>query len=187
MPRSDAFLEAVINFYSNLGMRTVEQMRSTQEELRTGTFKLEKTLGNAILTWSEAAEGWFSALLGTASLPLPTIFLRVGPKSSTVGREIHVRVPGREPPEHTDLVQIGGGKKIDNQLIGLEAPGTRDRLLVKLKGLTGKSLDPGLYTMVVFIRDEPLAIVIVHVDPASGEGGPEPPKTYTDEFFSDQS
>ena len=169
MPRSDAFLEAAINFYSNLGMRTVAAMRSTQEDLRTGSFRLEKVVGDAILTWCDASEGWFSALLGTASLPLPTIFLRVEPQSATVGREIHVKIPGDQNPTFTDLVQIGGTNTFDRRLIAVEPSTNRDRLLVKLKGLTGYRPQPGLYTMLVFIDDEPLANVIVLVERPSSD------------------
>jgi hypothetical protein len=164
MPRTGTFLEAVTSYYSNLAFGALEAMRTTQEDLRTNTFQLSKTLGNVVSLYLDATEGWWNALLVTASAPLPTGFLRIGPLGGTDTCEIRVLVP--QEPEFTGLVRIGGGELIEGITINRLKNG--DGLEVKLKGLDRERaagrLKPGLYQGLVHIGDKPLAVLMLRVD-----------------------
>jgi hypothetical protein len=164
MSRSGTFLEAAVSYYSNLAFGALASMRSTQEDLRTGQFTLSKSLGGAVSFWLDASEGWWSALLVTASEPLPTVFLRVGPHGATDTQEVRVLVSG--PPEFTGLSQIGGTERIDDKLINVAATQKGDGIEVKLKGISPDVRPPqGLYHGLVHIGSRPLAVVMVLIDP----------------------
>jgi hypothetical protein len=161
MPRSGAFLEAVFSYYSNLTFETLSALRSTQEDLRTGTFTVDKAIGKAASLWLDATEGWFSALLVTASGPLPTVLLRLGPSGTTARKEVGVLVKGE--PEFTGLDRIGGGARIESPHM-IQALRSGNGLEIKLTGT--KRPEPGLYMGLVHIGDNPLVIVMMRVDPA---------------------
>jgi hypothetical protein len=163
MPRSGTFLEAAITYYSNLGFDALASMRTTQEELRTGQFEVSKAMSRAASFWLDASEGWWSALLVTAGQPLPTVFLRIGPRDTTATQEANVLVP--RDPECAGLLQIGGSGRIDKERLVLTVSAKRDRLGVKLKGLSDDYRpQPGLYQGLVHIGDKALAVVIVEVE-----------------------
>ena len=107
MPRSGVFLESAISFYSKLAFNAVGEMRSMQEELRTGNFQVDKAIGRTLSLWLDASEGWFNALLVTAGAPLPTVFLRVGRSTRTGSEFVRVLVPDEPAHDFTGLFQIG--------------------------------------------------------------------------------
>jgi hypothetical protein len=167
MPRSGAFLEAVISYYSNLTFETLSALRSTQEDLRTGTFQVDKTISKAVSLWLDATEGWFSALLVTASEPLPTAFLRLGPFGGTATQEVHVLVSAQ--PEFTGLDRLGGGARLEaDKDVKIEPLRDGNGLQIKLTG--PKRPQPGLYMGLVHIGDKPLVVVMLRVDPAENQG-----------------
>lgn len=169
MPRSGTFLEALTSYYSTLAFGTLAAMRSAQEDLRTGNFQLTKTVGDAISLYLDASEGWWSALLVTASVPLPTVFMRItANEDTTAAQDVAVLVPGTKQPECTDLGRIGGTDTIDASYVAVQASRDRCTITVKLKGLRkqGKPLAAGLYQALVHIDEKPLAAVFVRVDPA---------------------
>jgi hypothetical protein len=158
MPRTGTFLEAAVSFYSNLAFGGLAAMRQTQEEVRTEQFEVSRALSRTISFWLDATEGWFNALLVTASEPLPTVFLRVGENTGTDTREVRVLVPAK--PEFTGAVHVGGG----TTLKGVDVRSTKDKdgLSVKIKNVNEKR-QPGLYMGLVHIGVKPLAIVMVSV------------------------
>src|SRR5436190_18137090 len=105
MPRSGVFLEAAISFYSKLAFQAAGDMRSMQEELRTGNFQIDKAIGRTLSLWLDAGEGWLSALLVTASEPLPTAFLRIGSSSRTEAQFVRALVPDEPALDFTGLFQ----------------------------------------------------------------------------------
>jgi hypothetical protein len=167
MPRSGTFLEAMTSYYSNLAFGALRAMRTTQEDIRTGNFSVSKAVGSAASIWLDASEGWWNAVLVTASEPLPTVFLRVGPLGGTDTQEVRVLVP--EDPEFTGLVRIGDGRTIPNSLVSIRPLKDRDGLEVKLTGLSELrdkgALPPGVYQGLVHMGQKPLAIIMVRVDP----------------------
>jgi hypothetical protein len=188
MPRSGAFLEAVISFYSNLAFDALRTMHATQEDIRTGRFSGEKMLANVLNLSLEATEGWFSALLVSGSQPLPAAFLRIPPKANTGAAEVNVLVDGN--PQLEGLQRVGGGGTIDKGRVDLQI--TKDqislnpsrtglRLEVKIKGLEKNRPDPGLYFGIAHIKDTPLALVIAQLEShdsseEADEGGTPPPR-----------
>jgi len=169
MARSGVLLEAVTSYYGNLVTNSLALMRSTQEDLRTGQFGVSKTVGSVLSFWLDASEGWWSALLVTASAPLPTAFLRLGAAETTDSSTVRVLVPGDEQPEWTDLGLVGGVGTIGRDHLVVEATKDRDGVQVRLRGLdpaTRAKLRSGLYEGLVHKGAKPLAIVMVRVDPA---------------------
>ena len=165
MPRAGTFLEATISFFNTVALNAVGNMRSTQEDLRSGNFKLEKAIGGALSIWLDASEGLLSALLVTVNGPVPTIFLRLQPSTSTVTQSAKLRVPGDGALDFSGLAQIGGIGRIDGSLVMITRSSSGDGIEVKLKGLNGGRPGPGFYQGLVYIGDLPLAIVMVQVDP----------------------
>jgi len=173
MARTGIFVEALTSYYGNLANDTLGLLRSTQEDLRTGNFDYEKTLGKALSLWLDSAEGWWSALLVNASAPVPTIFLRIGQDDTTHVQVARVSVPGDRPAEWTDLSRLGGSGTIDRKHVSVEVAKHRDSIEVKLFGLgdlrRNQTIAPGLYQGLVHIHDRPLAIVLVEVLPPVGD------------------
>jgi hypothetical protein len=170
MARSGVLLEAATSYYGNLVTNALTVMRSTQEDLRTGQFGISKTVGNVVSYWLDAYEGWWSALLVTASAPLPTAFLRLGPQDTTNWATVNVLVPGGDDPEFTDLGLIGGEDTISKSHLSVETNKDANGVQVRLKGLDPKSraaLTSGLYQGLVHTGVKPLAIILVRVDDVS--------------------
>jgi hypothetical protein len=169
MARSGVLLEAATSYYGNLVTNALTLMRSTQEDLRTGQFGVSKTVGGVVSYWLDAYEGWWSALLVTASAPLPTAFLRLGPGETTDSAIAYVLVPGDERPEWTDLGLVGDTGTIGRGNLVVEANKDGNCVQVKLKGLEPAArarLASGLYQGLVHKGAKPLAIIMVRVDPA---------------------
>jgi hypothetical protein len=99
------FLETSINFYSNLAINAVLDLRSTQEDLSTGNSKLDETVGTALSFWLNATEGGLSALVA-ATGTLPTVFLRMGPGDSAPAQDGRVLLPVDAGLEFSGLTQI---------------------------------------------------------------------------------
>lgn len=174
MARSGVLLEAITSYYGNLVTNGLALMRSTQEDLRTGQFGVSKTVGGALSYWLDACEGWWSALLVTASAPLPTAFMRLGAEETTDSQTVRVLVPGDEQPEWTDLGLVGGEGTIPRDNLVVESVKDRDGVQVKLKGFkpgARAKLQSGLYEGLVHKGAKPLAIIMVRVDPAGERKG----------------
>lgn len=160
MPRTGTFLEANVSYYSNLAFNSLAAMRTTQEELRTGQFDTSKVIGRGVNLWLDALEGWWSALLVTASEPLPTVLLRLDPHSTTDSKEVRVLVP--QDPEFTGLQSLNGGPQAS---VVVKVKSSKDGLEVKLIGLIdNKRPAAGLYMGLVYLGTKPLAIVMLLVD-----------------------
>lgn len=167
MPRSGVFLEAAISFYSRLAFNAVADMRLMQEDLRTGNFEIDKAVGRAFSLWLEASEGWVSALLVTASEPLPTAFLRIGPSSRTGAHFVRALVPDEPALDFTGLFQIGGTDQIPVGNLTIKRSSRGDGVEIKLKGLKDDRPSAGLYQGLLHIGDKPVVLVIAQVEGAS--------------------
>jgi hypothetical protein len=171
MPRSGVFLEAAISFYSKLAFNAIGEMRAMQEDLRTGNFQVDKAIGRALSLWLEAGEGWVSALLVTASEPLPTAFLRVRPSSRTDAQFVRALLPDDPALDFTGLFQIGGNDRFPAGVLTIKRSSMGDGLEVKLKGLKDDRPSPGFYQGLVHIKGKPVALIMVEVEgdaPARG-------------------
>jgi hypothetical protein len=163
MPRSGAFLEGAVSYYSNLAFKSLTAMRATQEELRTGRFETNAVMARGLNLWLESIEGWWSALLVSASGPLPNVFLRLARGSSTLTQVIHVSVPS--DPQFTGLKPIGGGEPLDEKFVCVKRLSTSDGLEVRLKGVGGSNRPTaGLYLGLAHIADTPIATVTMLVE-----------------------
>jgi hypothetical protein len=160
MPRTGTFLESAISFYSTLAQQSLGAMRDTQEELRTDQFNLSKTVARGASLWLDALEGWWSALLVTASPPVPTVFFHIGANISTDDRRIAAHVP--RLPQFTGFYGVQGGGTPPGILIESESQG--NGLKFKLKDLSKNPPTPGLYIGLVHLEGTPLATVMVQVD-----------------------
>ena len=167
MPKSGVFLEAAISFYSNLAFHAAGEMRSMQEDLRTGSFQVDKAIGRTLSLWLEASEGWLSALLVTASEPLPTAFLRIGSSSRTDAQFVRALVPDEVALDFTGLFQIGGTDHISSPNLAIRRSSRGDGLEVKLKGLKEVRPSPGLYQGLVHVGGKPVALIMVQVEGGS--------------------
>jgi hypothetical protein len=177
MPRSGAILEATVSYYSNLAFASLKAMRETQEELRVGEFKTDTVLARGLSLWLDSIEGWWSALLVSASSPLPNVFLRLGKDSTTGSQEVRTSVPAE--PQFTGLRPMGGGAPIDKQCVTVSRLSKGDGIEVRLKGMGGSKRPPaGLYFGLVHIADTPIATVMLLVEepPAANQTSPPPVK-----------
>jgi hypothetical protein len=163
MSRSGTLLEALTSYYSNVAVGALSVMRSTQEDLRTGQFGLSKVVGNTLSFWLDATEGWWGALLVTASAPLPTMLMILN-DDSTHTQVARVLVPGGAQPECTPLGLIGGARTLVAS-VSVRAFEDGDGVEVKLKDV--RSNPPGLYQGLVHVGERPLAIVLVRVEEPS--------------------
>jgi len=164
MPRSGVFLEAAISFYSRLAFQAVGDMRSMQEELRTGNFHVDKAIGRTLSLWLDAGEGWLSALLVTASEPLPTAFLRIGSSSRTDTQFVRALVPDEAALDFTGLFQIGGTHYVPVRNLTIRRSSRGDGLEVKFKALKDVRPSPGLYQGLVHVGDKPVALIMAQFE-----------------------
>jgi len=164
MPRSGVFLEAAISFYSKLAFTAVSDMRSMQEDLRTGNFTVDKAIGRTLSLWLDASEGWLSALLVTTSEPLPTAFLRIRPISRTDAQFVRALLPDEPGLDFTGLFQIGGDGRIPAANLTIKRSSRGDGLEIKLKGLKDHRPSPGLYQGLVHMGSKPIALIMVQVE-----------------------
>ena len=177
MARSGVLLEALTSYYSNLGFNATAAMRATQEDLRTDSFSLSKTTGRALSLWMDAAEGWWSALLVSASAPVPTLFLHiVGDQTRT--EPACVLVPRGGQLQLTALERLGGGDPIPKDYISVQPTSDRNSVelrltnLEELRKLHRGRIPSGLYQGLVHVGQAPIAIIMVHVDdPAPAKSG----------------
>jgi len=168
MATTGTLLEAMISYYGNLSRQALSAMYQTREELRTGAFDWNKTLGRTISVWMDAADGWWSAFLVSANAPLPTIFLDVHADDSTAVRSVNVAVPEGADPEVTFIGQPGGTGQIPKEGIEVTATTRRDALEVKLKNLkalrTAGTVSAGLYGGIIHVKDKPLAFLMIRME-----------------------
>ena len=170
MARTGTLLEAVTSYYSTLAFNSLATMRRMQEDLRTNNFTVGKAVGAAVQLCLDASDGWWNALLVTASPPVPTVLLRTGPEGGCDAQTVDVSVPGNRDPECTELGRIGGTERIGLDYIVIETATQRNAINIKLRKLKElsqklrKPLAPGLYQGLVHIDERPLAIVLLRVD-----------------------
>jgi hypothetical protein len=162
MPRTGTLLESAISYYSNLAQQSLGAMRETQEELRTGQFEISKTVARGTSLWLDALEGWWSALLVTASQPVPMVFFQLGANTSTDTQVIPVHVPAM--PQFTGLHPVQGSGT--PPVVQLDRSSKGNALEFKLKGLYDQQPTPGLYMGLVHLGNQPLVTVMVKVDKA---------------------
>jgi hypothetical protein len=175
MATTGTLLEAMMNYYGNLSRQALGAMYQTREELRTGKFRVNKVIGRSLSFWMDAADGWWSAFLVSASAPLPTLFLDVQPDDTTTPDSVHVLVPGGVEPQLTVVGQIGGTFKIPKDFIDFEATSNRDAIEVRLKNVKGlRALKPpppaGLYGGIIHVKEKPLAFLIIQISEPPGGG-----------------
>jgi hypothetical protein len=174
--KSGTLLEALVSFYGNLTLDVLDAMRSTRQDIRTGHFKFDKALGKAINVCIDATEGWLSAVLVTASHPLPTAYLRAGDGTNTVSAEVSVLV--QVQPQWTDLFQVGGEGRVRGADIKVDILTKGDGLVVALPGFAELRdkyrLEAGLYQGLIYTGDKPLAIIMLFYDPSYKEGTARP-------------
>jgi hypothetical protein len=163
MPRSGLFLEATLSFLNSVGQNALASMRATQEELRTETFSLSKSVGRVASFWLEAMETFPTALVASLNGPLPTLFVVVQPGDTTVTRQVQAVPPEQRELEFTGLNQVGGTAAFDSRTVRVEPTGTNTAINLILKNLTVYPPQPGLYQGLVHVGDAALALVLVEV------------------------
>jgi len=144
MPRSGLFLEATLSFLNSVGQNALASMRATQEELRTDTFSLSKSVGRVASFWLEAMETFPTALVASLNGPLPTLFVVVQPGDTTVTRQVQAVPPEQRELEFTGLNQVGGTAAFDSRTVRVEPTGTNTAINLILKNLTVYPPQPGL-------------------------------------------
>src|SRR5262249_41678123 len=139
-------------------------MSKTQQDIRTGDFDSNKLLGSAINIWLDATEGWLSAVLVTASAPLPTVYLHVGKDTSTVCASVPVLVKAKL--ERTDLFQVGGEGRIDAAKLTVEQTTKGDGIVVRIPGWAEieSQIPPGLYQGIIYTGEKALANITLFYD-----------------------
>jgi len=171
MPRSGALLEATIGFYGQLAKQAAEQLRTTQEELRTETFSIDKTIARGLSLWLDAVDGVFSAVLIAANGPVPTLFVRVSPDATTVTQEINVTIPDTAPFSVTPLTEMGGSGSVSSRTFSALPTSKKNAIEVKLVDLKNNRPRPGLYQALAYAGDKALAIILVQVEAAPPKPG----------------
>jgi hypothetical protein len=161
MPRTGTLLESAISYYSNVAQQSMAAMRETQEELRTGQFEISRTVARGASLWLDALEGWWSALLVTASQPTPTVFFHVGENTTTDTQEVPAHVPA--DPEFTGLVPVQGSGTPPGMTVNRKTH--QNALEFKLRGIDRTKMSPGLFIGLVHLGNQPLVTVMVKVDP----------------------
>lgn len=174
MPRSGAFLEALTSYYSTLAFDTLALMRNAQEDLRNDKFDYQKTTGRALTLWLEACEGWWSAMLVSATPPLPTLFIACPTDSQAHVRTIKMALPPGAALKVTDLARVGGGAPIPHEKCTATAAVRGDELVFSVVGI-GDGFAEGLYQGFVYVGERALARVALQLEPAPPPA-PEPPR-----------
>lgn len=174
MPRSGVFLEALTSYYSTLAFDTLALMRNAQEDLRNDTFDCQKTTGRTLSLWLEACEGWWSAMLVSATPPLPTLFMTCATDSQTHVRTIKIAVPPGAALKVTDLGRVGGGDPIPRTKCTATAALRGDEMVFSVMGI-GDAFAEGLYQGFVYVGERALAQVALQLEPAPPPA-PEPPQ-----------
>jgi hypothetical protein len=167
MATSGVLFQGLVNYYGALSKQTLALMFSTREDLRNGTFDWSKTMSRSVALWLDAAEGWWGALLATASAPLPTLFMSVGPDDSTSDETVQVSIGPGQVPEMSEIAQIGGTAHIAKDAITLDVTRLGDAVELKLRKLkslrASGTLPSGLYAGIVHLGQKPLAIVMIRI------------------------
>jgi hypothetical protein len=167
MPRTGIFLEATFSLFNSFGQTALAQMRTTQEELRTDTFDLSRSIGRVASLWLDALDAVPTALLTSLNGPLPSLFVVLQPGDTTLTRDILVAPPERKELEFTGLDQIGGTHRFDSRTVRVDSTGKNVGINVIFTDLTVYPPVPGLYQGVVHVGDLALAVIIVRVNPVA--------------------
>jgi hypothetical protein len=170
MPRSGAFLEAAIVYYSTLARDMQRQLHTTQEDLRTGNFNVNKSLATGINFWLDATEGLWSSFLVAAGAPLPTAALQLAhPGTGTAGpTELRFAVTG-DDINITDLVHVehrtAWEKRptFEKRRVKLSLNSRRDGLALVVTA-SDTVPEPGFYQGVVLSDGKPVGIVLLEVE-----------------------
>jgi hypothetical protein len=167
MPRSGLFLEATISMFNSFGQTALAHMRTTQEELRTDTFDLSRSIGRVASLWLDAIDAVPSSLITSVNGPLPSLFIVLQPDDTTLTRQILVAPPERRELEFTGLDQLGGSQRFDSRTVRVDSTGKAVGINVIFTDLDEYRPAPGLYQGVVHVGDLALAVIIVRVNSRS--------------------
>ena len=162
MARSGAFFEALTTYYSSLAYDALSLMRKTREEIRTDEFDCHRTASRTAGLWLDASDGWWSALLVSATPPVPTILIAFDASLSAHSHTTKILVPGRSQPRLTKPATAGNERALEAN-IRVEAQSRRDEVTIYFSGLE----DPpeGTYTGYLYVDETLLAQVVVEVHP----------------------
>ncbi|HSP98435.1 MAG TPA: hypothetical protein VL049_14505 [Candidatus Dormibacteraeota bacterium] len=167
MARSEVLLESFISYYSTLGYDALALWRSTREDIRTEQLDCQRTASRMVSWWSDAYEGWWSALLATGSPPLPILFLGGRADAEPLYGFTRVRVPGAHDPQLTDLARIGAADRLK---ASVETTHFRDQIKVEVDKDSKQGAVPGTYQAIAHVDGQPLAHVVVDIRPGAGNG-----------------
>lgn len=173
MPRSAAFFEALTSYYGSVATEAVALMRSTQEDLRSERFEWSRTSSKVLSLWLDACDGWWSAMLVSATPAHPTLFVSCPADSRTHARTIKMLVPPGVALRVTDLARVGGGGAVAHENCAAAASSRGDEVTFTVTGLGG-STRAGLYQGWIYVGERALAQVALQLEPVA-EPAPAPP------------
>jgi hypothetical protein len=171
MANGGSFLAACVNYWGHLAQNATTRMQQASEEVRKREYTTGRLVSDVLGLWLDGVDGWWGALMAGASPPVPVVFFRVRkgekPEEATKTKTCVVPVLVRHEGDVkcTDLVRLGEpyAKKIPCHNVRLAVPETRDRLEIRLVGLGEVKPEEGHYQGLVYVEEEPLAMVHVLV------------------------
>lgn len=160
MARGGAFFEALTSYYSSLTYDTLALMKKTKEEIRTDKYDWQRTASRTASLWLDACDGWWSALLVSATPPVPTILVAFDAGVSAHSHTTKMLVPGTGRPHLTEPVTAGNERALE-ATIRAEAQSRRDEVTIYFSGMRDTS--PGTYTGYLRVDEILLAQVVIDV------------------------
>lgn len=168
MARSGAFFEALTSYYSALTYNALTLMKKTREELRTDEYDWQRTASRTASLWLDACDGWWSALLVSATPPVPTILIAFDAGTSAHSHTTKILVPGRSAPRLTHPVTAGNERAL-RATVRVEAQSLRDEVTIYFSGM--RDTAEGTYTGYLHVDEMLLAQVVVAVTPEPPPAG----------------
>ena len=162
MAQASMYLEDMIQYWGTLGRTLTTRIQNASRDARKGTYGLDRMLSDAVALWAQGFEAWSAAWLGRGAVAPAIVFLRVPGKTEFKLRQTRVPIPGDGPPEHTELVRVGGGgASIPKDNVEVKVTELRDELTVKLIDLTRLHPPPaeGHYIGLVYVGERPIAVI----------------------------
>jgi hypothetical protein len=168
MARSGAFFEALTSYYSSLAYDALTLMRTTKEEVRTEKYDWQRTASRTVSLWFDACDGWWSAMLVSATPEVPTILLDVDAGVPVHSHTTKMLIPGKSQPTVTTPVTAGNERALDAD-VRAEVQSRRDEVTIYLSGMRDAKV--GTYTGYLHIDEQLLAQVVVQVNPKPPPAG----------------
>lgn len=151
---------------SALWLGGMKRLQNAQSLIQANTYTANQFAQDAMGTWIDTWNVWWSLIPSTASPVLPTIMLTVTPATPNPTNSVYLAaaLPAGTPLDWTDLYQVGGANSIKHADMAVALSPAGDQITATYNPV-GAAAVAGFYQGLVVVKgtvpDAPLALILL--------------------------